>query len=72
MLGPPEMFVVLMILFLLFVGKSPRELAADLQEALYRLGHTHSRPRPELRGLEWLVLAVATLFLELIWLARQY
>jgi hypothetical protein len=72
MLGPTEMFVVLAILLVLFVGKSPRELASDLQDALYRLRYCHPRPRPELRGLEWLVLAVALLFFELIWLAHQY
>jgi hypothetical protein len=64
----------------IFLGKWPRELAAALEEALYRfrqeIDHLRHipphRPRPDLRGVEWLALAVAVLFLELIWLSSRF
>jgi hypothetical protein len=73
MLGPYEIAVILGILLLLFFGENPKRLAADLSEALYRLqrGDFHRGPRPDLRGIEWLALAITVLFLELIWLASH-
>lgn len=70
-LGPYEMLVILGILVLLFSGKTLKQLASEVSEALQRFQHGHPGPRPELRGLEWLVLAVAVLFLELCWLASR-
>jgi hypothetical protein len=55
----------------LLFGKRYRQVAADLQEALQRFRHGQVGPRPDLRGIEWLVLAVVVLFLELIWLASR-
>jgi hypothetical protein len=69
------MFGILLIVALLLLGRRPKELVTHLQEALYRLRYYQyhpTRPRPDLRGVEWLALAIAVLFLELIWVASRY
>jgi hypothetical protein len=74
-----EMLVVLGIIVLLFCVRGPKGLASDLQESLDRFNHAlhglrqHAPvPQIDLRGIEWLALALLVLFLELIYLAAQY
>jgi hypothetical protein len=67
-IGPPEILIVLGILVLLFGRRSARELSESFQEGLQRFQHElRVMPRIDLRGIEWLVLAIVILFLELIW-----
>jgi hypothetical protein len=52
-----------------------RELAAAFEHAMRELRHEVQKmspgPRPDLRGIEWLGLAIGILFFELIWVASM-
>ena len=76
-----DILVVLGIFVLLFCIRGPKNLASDWQESLDRFHHAlyqlhQDTPMPrtqtDLRGIEWLALALLVLFLELIYLAAQY
>jgi len=53
-----------------------RELAAAFEHAIREfrdeLQEMSPGPQRDLRGIEWLVLALIVLFVELTWLASQY
>jgi len=73
MSGRTEMTVILAIVLLLYLVKDPKRLAADLTGAVQRIqrGDFRRGPQPDLRGMEWLAVAITVLFLELIWLASH-
>jgi hypothetical protein len=66
------MAAILLLLVIFFSPRSPRQLAANLEQTLHRFRRGDFAPRPDLRGVEWLALAIAALFLELIWIASRY
>jgi hypothetical protein len=69
-LDVPVIIAIFVCLIVLLGPKTLKELAADFQEALQHFSRGDLKPRPELRGVEWLGLALTVLFLELIWVVN--
>jgi Sec-independent protein translocase protein TatA len=72
--GVPELYTVLFIAVVLF-GRNIKDVAADFERSLRELRHEvqqmSPKSRPDLRGIEWLGLAIGILFLEVMWVASM-